>query len=159
MQRRHRSAFDSSLEPVAHHQLCAFTQFGDERHEIGEVVAIIGVAHDHVLAAGSTNATNEGISVALVPDGDHPGAGLGGELPTAVGAAVVGNDHLAVDTVLFNESQSFGDTGGNGLRLIEAGNDNGQFHWSSLLLPSLTEIKALTLSAATILLPIKWRSA
>jgi hypothetical protein len=46
VQRRHRAG---AMPPkaVAHHQVVALTQLLDERVERREVVAVVGVAHDH----------------------------------------------------------------------------------------------------------------
>jgi hypothetical protein len=56
-------------------------------------------------------------------------------LLTAIGAAVVGDDDLAVDTVLSEESEGLPHTGLYGLRLVQARHDHGEFHVVSSITP------------------------
>ena len=39
------------VEPVAHHQVGAVAQLAEEAAEVVEGVAVVGVGHEHVLAA------------------------------------------------------------------------------------------------------------
>src|SRR5919108_6483432 len=64
MQGRHGALRDASLEPVAHHQFVSITQLFHERQEVGEVVAVIGIAHDYVPSPGSLDAAEEPTAVA-----------------------------------------------------------------------------------------------
>src|SRR6516165_5896475 len=128
----HRARGDAALEAVAHHQVRAIAQFGDERHQVAEVVAVVGVAHDHVLTAGREDAAHQGVAVTLVADGDDAGAGVLGEFLAAVGAAVVGDHDLAADPVVSDELDGLAHAGGHGLRLIETGHHDGQLHVDSI---------------------------
>ena len=51
MRPNHGSGFDPARESVAHHQVIALAKLLDERADGGEVVTVIGVAHDHEPAA------------------------------------------------------------------------------------------------------------
>jgi hypothetical protein len=132
VQRWHRAGRYPALEPVAHHQVGALAQLGHVRHQVAEVVAVVGVAHDHVLAPGGENAAHQGIAVALVADRDDAGAGVGRELLAAVGGAVVGQHHFAVHPAVGEELHGLGHAGGHGLCLIEAGHHDGQLHVDSV---------------------------
>src|SRR5258705_1452337 len=50
VEKRHRAWANPTAEPVSHHQLIAVPQLFDKIVEGGEVVAVITVAHDNVLA-------------------------------------------------------------------------------------------------------------
>ena len=128
VQRRHRPGRDPAPEAVAHHQVRALAQFVNERHQVGEIVAVVGVAHDHVFAVGGDDPAHQGVAVTLVADRYHPGAGAGGQPLTAVGAAVIGDQHLAADTAFGQESNSLADARRHGLCLVEARHDHGQLH-------------------------------
>ena len=97
VQRRHRAGLDPAAEPVAHDQVVAGAQPLDELVEVGEVVAVVGVAHDHVGAARRRDAAEERGPVPLVDDVDDARTVGFRDLLRAVGAAVVGDDDLADD--------------------------------------------------------------
>ena len=92
MERRHGAGGDAAGEAVAHDELVAGAQRGDEGVEIGEIVAVVGVAHDDVLAAGRLDAAGEGRAVAADRDRDDAGAFGGRDRLAAVGRAVVGDE-------------------------------------------------------------------
>jgi hypothetical protein len=133
VQRRHRPRRDTAGEPVAHHQVRALPQFVNERHQVGEVIAVVGVAHDDVLAAGRDDAAHQRVAVALLADRHDPGARVGRQLLAAVGAAVVGDNHLAANSARGQESNSLADARRHGLCLVETGHDHGQLHVLVLL--------------------------
>ena len=54
----HRAGHDPAPEAVAHHQVVALAQLLDERLDRREVVAVVGVAHDDVSAAGGGDAAD-----------------------------------------------------------------------------------------------------
>ena len=64
VERRHGAGRDAAREAVAHHELVAGAQRCDEGIEIGEVVAVVGVAHDDVAAARRVDAAGERRAVA-----------------------------------------------------------------------------------------------
>src|SRR3546814_18125245 len=57
--RGHRAGFDPALEAIAHHEVGAAAQSLDERFEILEVVAVVGVTHDDETAACGLDAVDE----------------------------------------------------------------------------------------------------
>jgi hypothetical protein len=130
---RHRARRDPALEPVAHHQVRALAQLVNKGHQVGEIIGVVGVAHDDECAVGGDNAAHQCVAVSLVADGNHAGTCLFSQLLAAVRAAVIGHQDLAVDTALGEESHSLADARRHGLCLVETGHDHGQLHvWSPL---------------------------
>ena len=56
VQRRHGVGLDAAFETIAHHELVAVAQFLEKGTEVREIVTVVGVAHDDVLAAGRLDA-------------------------------------------------------------------------------------------------------
>jgi hypothetical protein len=52
MEGRHGARLDPAREPVAHYEIGSRPQLTDERRERGEVIAVVSVNHDHILAPG-----------------------------------------------------------------------------------------------------------
>ena len=117
---------DPTGEPVAHHQLRPGAQGVDERIEGREVVAVVGVAHDDVPAAGGMDPAEQRAAVPGFGDGHDAGAGGSGDLRRAVGAAVVGHQHLAVDVAAAQVVGRLGDAGRQRLRLVQARHEDRQ---------------------------------
>ena len=96
----HRAGFDgaaASGESAALHQLEAFAQFFDELGRFQQIVAVIGVGHDDVLAASGGNASLQGRAVTAVGDADDSGTTFGSNSARSVGAAVIGDDHFTAN--------------------------------------------------------------
>nr|BFE77248.1 hypothetical protein GCM10020092_105490 [Actinoplanes digitatis] len=125
VQERHRALADAAAEPVAHDNVVPVAQALDERPELREVVGVVGVGHDHVAAAGLGDAGDQRGAVALAGRVHHPGAGADGYLLGAVGRSVVADQHLTPDTQFGERTQRLADTGFQGLRLVEAGQQDG----------------------------------
>src|SRR6202041_2341483 len=51
VQRGHGSGFELAAEAVAHNEIVALFEFGEETGELAEVVACIGISHEDVLPA------------------------------------------------------------------------------------------------------------
>ena len=49
------------------HHVVARAQLGDEPGQLAEVVAVVGVAHEHVRAARRLDAAHQGAAVAALP--------------------------------------------------------------------------------------------
>ena len=96
-----------------------------------EIVAVVGVAHDEVLAAGCGDAAHEGVAVAAAGDVDDASAEFASDLLGAVGAAVVADDDFAGDVVFAEDAHGFFDAGADGVRLVEAGHDDGELEGDS----------------------------
>ncbi len=125
----HGAGADAALEAVAHDQLIAGAEALDERVDGAEVVGIVGVAHDDVLAAGSGNARLQGRAVTALGGMDHPAAGGAGQVLRAVGAAVVGHHDLAADAQAFQCGHGLGHALADGQRLVEARHDHCHFEF------------------------------
>src|SRR6185436_14429807 len=107
MQRRHGVWADAALEAVAHHERIAAAQLLHEPVEPAEIVAVVGVAHDDVAAAGGGDAGAERRAVAALGGRDHPGPGLRREPARFIARAVVGDQHLALDAGTLEEAARF----------------------------------------------------
>ena len=121
---RHRARFDASEEPVADHQVAAVAQLVDQRRDRGEVIAVVGVAHDYEATSCGIGATNQRAAVALPGDLDHSRAQLPRDHLRAVGAAVVSDDDLGVQTAPLDRLLCFLDAGRERLGLVQAGHDD-----------------------------------
>jgi len=127
VQHRHGAGLDAAPETVAHHQLRPVAQARHEGVERAEIVAVVGVAHDDEAATGGGDAAQQGSSVTLLRDRHDARAHPARDLLRAVGAAVVGDQHLARDTGALEETLRLADAGGERLGLVEAGHQDGQF--------------------------------
>jgi hypothetical protein len=76
---RHGAGLDSAHEAVAHDEVAAVAQLFDQRRNRREVVAVVGVAHDHEAAARRVDAADQRAAVALPRDLDHARAQLSGD--------------------------------------------------------------------------------
>ena len=80
MQKRHRPWLDAAPETVAHDQVGSFTQWLEKAVRMAEVVAVIGVAHQHVFALCRLDAGHQRSSVAANWNVDHSCALAGCDL-------------------------------------------------------------------------------
>ena len=128
----HGAGLDLAGEAIAHDEVIAVAEFGDKGAEIGEVVAVVGVAHDEVAATGGGAGGVEGRAVAT--DGNVNDAGTVCECDRlrAVGRPVVAEDDLAGDARGREEALRFSEAERERLGFVEAGHDDGQFHAVSL---------------------------
>jgi hypothetical protein len=123
---RHGAGRDAALEPVPHDELGAFAQLPDEGVEAGEIIGIIGVAHDDVFAAGRADPANQRGAIAACGDRLNPGAFFLGDLLRAVGAAIVGDQDLALDSRPVEIVACLADAGREGFGLVQAWHQDGQ---------------------------------
>ena len=107
MERRHGARLDPPREPVAHHEIGPRPQAADERCERAEVIAVVGITHDHVLATGRQDPTEQGAAVAWLRHRDHPGSRIRGQPLTAIRAAIVSYNDLTIDGVVRQELTAF----------------------------------------------------
>ncbi len=126
MQEGHGPGRDPALEAVAHHQLGPAAKLPQHGVEPLEVIGIVGVAHDHIATAGGADAAHQRGPIAAVHHPDHAGAGRLGQGLRAVGRAVVGHQHLTGHAGAGQEAPGLGDTDLQGLRLVEAGHEDGE---------------------------------
>src|SRR5919106_6152982 len=97
VQKRHGTGLDPALETVSHNQVVPLTQLCHKARNVKEVVAIVGISHDHVPATSRSNATDQRIPVPSRGDLHKPRPLSERNSLRAVGAAVIGNDDLAID--------------------------------------------------------------
>ena len=74
MQRWHRTWSNPASEPISHYQIGTGAKFFDERRQILEIIAAIGVSHDHVFAASSLNTPQQGSPIAALSNGNDASA-------------------------------------------------------------------------------------
>src|SRR5207248_2617075 len=75
----HRARLDTAREPVPHDEVGARTQRIHEAVERREVIAVVGVAHDHISATGRIDALDEGGAVAASRHLDRAGPEAAGD--------------------------------------------------------------------------------
>ena len=95
---RHRAGLDV-VHSVAHDELGAAVELGDEARNVGEVVRQVGVRHDDVVTSRRVEAGEIGTAVASTALVDDPCPCTLGELCASVRRAVVSDDDLAVEAV------------------------------------------------------------
>ena len=96
--------------------------------EVGEVVGVVGVAHDDVACRGRPRCRLQGAAVAACARrGTTRAPCVAGDLLRAVGAAVVGDDDLAVDAQPLEGCDGLGDAGADRAGLVQARHDDGDF--------------------------------
>ena len=108
-------------------ELVAAAQTLDHQVQPLEIVAVVGVAHDHEAAAGGVDAADQGRAIAALGNGRDAGAMILGDQLRAVGRSVVGDQHLADDARTGQEAAGLVDAHRQGLRLVEAGHQDSEF--------------------------------
>ncbi len=81
----HRAGTNRAFESIAHDDVGPAAQPVDEPAEIGEIVAVVAIAHDDVAAASVRKAAPQGVAVTLERMPDHAGPCSDGDLAAAVG--------------------------------------------------------------------------
>ena len=100
MQERHRAGHHRAApcgQAAALHEVVTLTQALHEPRDLEEVVAVVGIAHDDEPAARGVDAGHQRVAVALVRHMDDTRAVPLGDGHRPIFAAVVGNNHFAVD--------------------------------------------------------------
>ena len=123
---RHRAGLDPALEPVPHDEVVPFTELRDERHQVGEVVRVVRVAHDDVLAAGGEGGVVEGRPVPADGHVHDPRPAPPGDLLRPVGRAVVADHDLAADPVLGEKPLGLADARLQRPGLVQTRHHDGQ---------------------------------
>lgn len=95
----HGARSDATAKPVAHHEIMTGPQRLDKTRQVGEIIAAVGVTHEHVTTQGGRDAAAQGAAVTLGGNGYHAGPRCRGHSLRAVGAAVVGHDDFTGDAV------------------------------------------------------------
>ena len=126
VQRRHRTLGDPALKAVAHYEVIAAAQLGDERHQPQEVIAVVAVGHRDEGATAGDDARLQCRAVAAHRHRDDARPQVGRDFLTTVGRAVVGDDDLTHDAACRQEAVRLFDTDGQRLGLVEAGHHDRQ---------------------------------
>src|SRR5437870_5211938 len=130
MEWRHRAWFNSAEKAVAHYKIIAFPQFRHERSERTEVITVISITHDDVLATRGRNAAHQSVAVSPGLNINHARAMLLCNFLRAVGAAVVGNNNFTLDIVFRERFFRLLNTGCQCLSLIQTRHDNRELYRS-----------------------------
>jgi hypothetical protein len=132
VQRRHSAGTDAAAEAIAHHEFGApgairpIAELGEEARRVRKVVAVVGVGHQHVVAAGGEDAGVERGAVAADGHGDEARPVSFSDRLGAVGRAIVRNNDFAGDVVVAQCGESLIDARGECLGLVEARHDDGE---------------------------------
>ena len=105
-------------------EVVALAEPRDEWLELGEVVAVVGVAHDHPAPARGRDPARERGAVSAALDRHDPGAELLRDLLRAVRRAVVGDDDLAGDAEALEGVLRLADADPERPRLVQARHDD-----------------------------------
>ena len=146
MKSRHCSGFDATSKPVSHNEVGSAPKRLDERPEIGEVVTVVGIAHDDELALGIGDASSESSAITTNRNIDDTRAFGTGNVLRTVCTAVVGDHNLAVDTQTCDRGLGFTDTHRKRFCLVEAWENDSEFHEpdTTRAVPLIDETKLLT---------------
>ena len=125
VQPRHRAGLDP-VHAVAHDEVGAGLELGQEARDLAEVVGQVGVRHQDVAALGGAEAGHVGVAVAAAALVDDAGAGGDRDRGAVVVGVVVGDDHLAVDAVLGHGGAGPGDAALDVRGLVEARDHDGE---------------------------------
>src|SRR4051794_15324367 len=128
MQEWHSAGLNPTPKAVAHDQLVSRAQPLQEWHQANEIIGVICVSHDDEPAPRSLDATEESSAIAPIGDVLNPGTGLPCQILRAIRAAVIRHQHLARDAILAEKSTGLLHARSNGICLVQAGHENGQFH-------------------------------
>src|SRR5262249_1505453 len=96
------AGLDAAAEAVPHHEVGSGAEGLDERPELTEVVAVVGVGHHDELGSGGGDPSDERASVSLNGDVDDARAELTSHLPRTVSAAIVRDDDFALESELLH---------------------------------------------------------
>ena len=132
VEKRHRAGLDAAFESVAHHQVVAVAEFVDERHQTGEVIAVVGITYNDEGAGRSSDTAQKGASVTPSLGVDDACPETLGDLHRPVGTAVVGDDDLAGDAVVTNGTRRLFDASRERFCFVETGHYNRKL-WLPLL--------------------------
>ena len=127
MERRHGSGSNPAFEAVAHDKIHPLTQLVHKDLKAGEIVAVIGIAHDGVFAARGSDPPQQGRTIPLLRHIHHPGAQAAGYLLGSVRAAVIRYQHFSVDAGALQIGFGLHDAGGQRLGFVQTGHQDSQF--------------------------------
>ncbi|CAB4591278.1 unannotated protein [freshwater metagenome] len=128
MKRRHRSRRNTASESIPHHELCATTKRFDEWAQIGEVVAVIGIPHDDKRALRVGDTCDQCSAIPACWYVDDTSAFTACNVLRTIGASVVSDNNFTINSQFVHRSSCLTNTDRKGLRLVEAREDDAEFH-------------------------------
>ena len=134
VRQRHRawiylSATNRKATPL--HKIVTVAQLVKKRCELAEIVTVIRITHDDVLARGSSYTSHQRAAITFFRDRHHTCARRLRQVLRAIAATIVCDDHFTVDTILREEPLSFPDAALQGLSFVQTRNDNREFQHST----------------------------
>ncbi len=115
----HGAGPDAALKTISHDEIVAFAEFFDERPEGAKVVAVVGIAHDHVASAGGHCGAMNRRAVAAHGNVHDARAVPQGEFHGAIGRSVVADHDLAGNSAARQKSGGLANAAPQGLGFIE----------------------------------------
>jgi len=128
VQGRHGPRRYAAAKAIPHYQVVAFSEFLDERPQIREIVAVVGIPHDDVGALGGLDAAAQGRAIAPGRHRHHPRTVSLRNLLGTVRAAVVGNHHLPIHPQPLETAPRLVDADSQRARLVQARHDDTDFN-------------------------------
>ncbi len=114
-------------QPATHHQIVALLELAHEALNSREIIAAVRVPQDHPFPPRRFNPSAQGAPIAFLLDEDHPRSCLPGDVSRAVGAPIIGDQHLAAQPCPLQAGAGHLNTPGQRFRLVEARHQDCQF--------------------------------
>jgi hypothetical protein len=127
VQKGHGARPYPALKTIAHHKLGSGTEFVQEDWNRSEIIAVVGVTYQNVLAACGCDSAHEGTPVPLDAYVDNTGTHPLRDLDGAITAAIVRYDHLACNIGLPENALCFADTRCQSFRLVQTRHHHREF--------------------------------
>src|SRR5271166_2214049 len=124
MQRRHSARLNSSAEAVAHYQVVTRAEFIEKTLNMGEIIAVVGVTHQHESPSCRQDAAHQRVAVAFLRHGNDPRTCAASEVLRAIRGAVIGNHNLSAGIVLAKTAKGFLHAAPDGLSLVQTRHDD-----------------------------------
>ena len=121
MQRRHCTGFDTALKAVTHNEVVAFPQFFNKRIQMQEIVTVICISHDDILALCGVTSTNQRCAVSTLSNIYYTRTTASCDILRSIGTAIIRNKDLAFYTALFQIGPCLLDTHFQCLCFVQTG--------------------------------------
>src|SRR3989442_5199143 len=121
---RHRAWLDLAQEAVPHHQVVPGSELVEEPPCLAKVVALVRVRHHHIDAARGGNSREKRGPIPALSHRNHARAAGRGDLRRSVGAPVVRDYHLGINSEFRYGRDRLVDAGADRRRLVEAGHED-----------------------------------
>src|SRR5437016_6065504 len=82
---RHGARLNAAREPISHDELGSRAPLLNKLRNLGEVITVVGIAHDDELAASFIDSLSERIPISPDSGVNHPGSAVTGDFDGAVG--------------------------------------------------------------------------